>query len=137
MDGSAVHCAAAVFTATACIRRGRRAAAGAGDCRFGSGSLLDLFAHIPADLRQNLPDFFAELFTIAVLNIGFRIIPGRHARTRSRRRRNVHGTGVDLEAHFVEIGIVDKNGDIKIIGVFIARRIVKLVNQRDGYKVSI
>ena len=77
MDGSAVHCAAAVFTATACIRRGRRAAAGAGDCRFGSGSLLDLFAHIPADLRQNLPDFLAELFTIAVLNIAFRIIPGR------------------------------------------------------------
>ena len=83
MDGSAVHRAAAVFTAAACIRRGSCAAVGAGDCRFGRGGLLDLFAHIPADLRQNLPDFLAELFAIAVLNIGFRIalgvMPGRVA----------------------------------------------------------
>ena len=81
MDGSAVHCAAAVFTATACIRRGRRAAAGAGDCRFGSGSLLDLFAHIPADLRQNLSDFLAELFQLRystlVSGLYRDVMPGR------------------------------------------------------------
>ena len=29
-----------------------------------------------------------------------------------------------MEAHFVKIGIVDEYGDVKIIGVFIARRIV-------------
>ena len=119
MDGSAVHRAAAVFTAAACIRRGGCAAVGAGDCHLGRGGLLDLLAHIFLYLRQRLTDLLAELFIIAVLNVGFRIERGRHARTHCRRRRNVHGIGVDLKAHFVEVGVVDEYGDVEIIGVFI------------------
>ena len=124
MDGSAVHRAAAVFTAAACIRRGGCAAVGAGDCHLGRGGLLYLLTHIFSYLRQHLPDLLAELFIIAVLDIGFRIAPGGHARTHCRRRRNVHGTGVELEAYFVKVRVVDEYGDVEVIGVFIARRIV-------------
>ena len=124
MDGSAIHRAAAVFTAAGCIWCGGCTAVGAGDCRFGRGGLLDLLPHIPADLRQNLPDLLAELFVIAVLNIGLRIAAGRHAGTHCGRWCDVHRAGVELEAHFVKIGVVDEYSDVKIIGVFIARRIV-------------
>ena len=113
MDGSAIHRAAAVFTAAGCIWCGGCAAVGAGDCRFGRGCLLDFLPHILADLRQNLPDLLAELFVIAVLNIGLRIAAGRHAGTHCGRWCDVHRAGVELEAHFVKIGIVDEYSDVK------------------------
>ena len=83
MDGSAVHRAAAVFTAAACIRRGGCAAVGAGDCHLGRGGLLDLLTHIFSYLRQRLTDLLAELFAVAVLDMvsGLHraVMPGRIA----------------------------------------------------------
>lgn len=79
MDGSAVHRAAAVFTAAACIRRGGCAAVGAGNCRFGCGCLLNLLTHIFAYLRQCLTDLLAELFAVAVLDVGFGVASCRHS----------------------------------------------------------
>ena len=38
--------------------------------------------------------------------------------------RDSYRAGVDLKAHFVEVGVVDEYGDVEVIGVFIARRIV-------------
>ena len=69
MNGSAVHRAAAVFTAAGCIWCGGCAAVGAGDCRFGRGGLLDLLPHILADLRQCLTDLLAELFAVPFLYV--------------------------------------------------------------------
>ena len=86
MDGSAVHRAAAVFTAAVCVRRGSRAAVGAGDGRLGRSCLLNLLTHVPANLRQRLSDFLAEPLTAAVLNIGLRVVSARHARTQCGRR---------------------------------------------------
>ena len=94
MDGSAVHRAAAVFAAAACIRRGGCAAVGAGHCRLGRGCLLDLLAHIFSYLRQRLTDLLAELFAVAVLDVGFGVASCRHARAYRGRRRNVYRAGV-------------------------------------------
>lgn len=81
MDGSAVHRAAAVFTAAACIRRGGCAAVGAGDCHLGRGGLLNLLTHIFSYLRQRLTDLLAELlqlrYSTLVSGLHLAGIPGR------------------------------------------------------------
>ena len=60
----------------------------------------------------------------AVLNVSLRIASGRHPRSHCGRRRNIYGTGIDLEAYFVKVIVVDEYGDVEIIGVFIPRGIV-------------